>query len=62
MSNGSRGWIYAGAAASTFRIVHKFVGRQEEVYRVKLRPGDRFEIRELAPPTKTSKRAKRNRS
>ena len=47
MSNGSRGWIYAGAAASTLRLAHKYMGRTEEVYRFKLRPGERVEVREV---------------
>jgi hypothetical protein len=51
MSSGSRPWLYAGAAASTLRLAHKYVGRQEEVYRFKLRRGERVEIREV-PRTK----------
>ena len=51
MSSGSRPWLYAGAAASTFRLAHKYMGRQEEVYRFKLRRGERVEIREV-PRTK----------
>lgn len=56
MSSGSRPWLYAGAAASTLRLAHKYMGRQEEVYRFKLRRGERVEIREIA---RESGRAKR---
>ena len=49
MRSGSRGWLYAGAAASTLRVFHTFVGRKEEVYRIKLKPGQSLEIRERPP-------------
>ncbi|MET0276397.1 MAG: hypothetical protein ABW211_06095, partial [Acidimicrobiia bacterium] len=48
MSSGSRPWLYAGAAATTLRLAHKYMGRTEEVYHVKLRRGERVEIREIA--------------
>ena len=49
MRSSSRGWLYAGAAASGLRILHMLVGRTEEVYSFKLRKGERVEIRETAP-------------
>ena len=51
MRSSSRGWLYAGAAASGVRLLHTYVGRTEETLRVKLKPGEALEIRE----TKRSK-------
>jgi hypothetical protein len=50
MRSGSRGWLYVGAAASGLRLLHSFVGRTEEVSRFTLRPGEAFEVREVARP------------
>jgi len=47
MRSGSRGWLYAGAAASGLRLLHKYAGRKEEVFSIKLRPGEALEIREI---------------
>jgi hypothetical protein len=46
MHSGSKAWIYAGAAASGLRLLHSVAGRKEEVTRIKLRKGERLEIRE----------------
>jgi hypothetical protein len=46
MRSSSRGWLYAGAAASGIRLLHTYVGRTEETYRIKLKPGEALEIRE----------------
>ncbi|MET0626826.1 MAG: hypothetical protein ABW033_00015 [Acidimicrobiia bacterium] len=46
MRSTSRGWLYAGAAASGVRILHTYVGRTEETFRIKLKPGEALEIRE----------------
>jgi len=47
MRSGSRGWLYAGAAASGLRLLHKYAGRTEEVFSIRLRPGEALEIREI---------------
>jgi hypothetical protein len=47
MRSGSRGWLYAGAAASALRLLHSVVGRKEDVLSIKLRPGEALEIREF---------------
>ncbi len=46
--SGSRGWLYAGAAASGLRVLHMVVGRREDILRIKLKPGQGLEIREIA--------------
>ena len=46
MHSGSKAWIYAGATASGLRLLHSVAGRKEEVTRIKLRKGERLEIRE----------------
>ncbi len=48
MHSGSRGWLYAGAAASGLRVLHMAVGRREDILRIKLKPGQGLEIREIA--------------
>ncbi len=45
MHGGSRGWLYVAAGAQALRLIQSFAGRKEEVFTVKLRPGDAFEIR-----------------
>ena len=47
MREGSRRWLYVGAAASSFRYIHRFVGKKEEVKRIKLKRGETIEIREI---------------
>jgi hypothetical protein len=47
MHSGSKGWLYAGAAASGFKLLHSVAGRKEEVTRIKLRKGEGISIREL---------------
>ncbi|MFI5045519.1 MAG: hypothetical protein ACHQIG_00530 [Acidimicrobiia bacterium] len=47
MRSRSRGWLYAGAAATGVRLLHRYVGRTEEVYRFKLGKGESVEIREV---------------
>jgi hypothetical protein len=47
MRSRSRAWLYAGAAATGVRFLHRFVGRTEEVYSFKLRRGESVEIREI---------------
>ena len=48
MRSGSRGWLYVGAAATGLRIAHRFVGKREDVLRVKLEPGQSLSIREIS--------------
>jgi hypothetical protein len=43
----SRGWLYAGAAAYGISTLHKYAGRKEEVFSIKLRRGEALEIREV---------------
>jgi len=47
MRSGSRGWLYAGAAASGLRMLHKYAGRKEDVLSIRLRPGEALQIREI---------------
>ena len=47
MKRGSMGWLYASAAASSVRVLRRFAGRKEEIHRIKLRPGEGLEIREI---------------
>jgi hypothetical protein len=47
MHSGSRAWLYAGAAASGLRVLHMVAGKREEILRVKLKPGQALEIREI---------------
>ena len=47
MRSGSRSGLYAGAAASSFRDLHRYVGKKEEVHRIKLKRGESIEIREI---------------
>lgn len=49
--NGSRTWLYAGAAATSLKYLNRFIGRKEEVLRIRLRRGEALEIREV-PRTK----------
>jgi hypothetical protein len=49
MHSGNRTWLYVAAAASAARVLHKYAGRQEEIFTMKLRPGESFEIREIRP-------------
>ncbi|MEX2100257.1 MAG: hypothetical protein WEB19_02475 [Acidimicrobiia bacterium] len=50
--SGSRGWLYLGAGASALQVLQRFFGAKEEVFTLKLRPGDTFEIRHLPRPSK----------
>jgi hypothetical protein len=47
MRGGSRGWLYVAAGFQGLRILRSVAGRKEEVLRIKLQPGEAFEIREL---------------
>ena len=47
MRSRSRGWLYAGAAATGVRLLHRYVGRTEDIYRFKLGRGAAVEIREV---------------
>jgi hypothetical protein len=47
MHSGSRGWLYAGAAASGLKLLQSVAGRKEDVFSIKLRPGEALEIREF---------------
>jgi hypothetical protein len=53
---GSRPWLYAWAGAAAFKYLHRFTARKEEVYRVKLKRGEGFSIRELGPAPKQRRR------
>jgi hypothetical protein len=48
MHSGSKAWLYVGAAASGLKLLQSVAGRKEEVTRIKLRKGERLEIREVA--------------
>ena len=45
MHGGSRGWLYVAAGAQALKLLQTVAGRKEEVFTLKLRPGDAFEIR-----------------
>lgn len=47
MHSGSRGWLYAGAAATGLRVLNRAVGKREDILRIKLKPGQALEIREI---------------
>ncbi|MFI5053286.1 MAG: hypothetical protein ACHQDE_02900 [Acidimicrobiia bacterium] len=47
MHSGSRGWLYAGAAASGLKLLQSVVGRKEDVFSIRLRPGEAIEVREI---------------
>jgi hypothetical protein len=46
MHSGSKGWLYVGAAASGLKLLQSVAGRKEDVFSIKLRPGEALEIRE----------------
>ena len=45
--SGSPVWLYVAAAASGVRLLHKYTGRKEEVFSIKLRAGESIQIREI---------------
>jgi hypothetical protein len=51
MHSGNRAWFYVAAGATGLRLAQKYLGRKEEVFSIKLRPGDALSIREI-PRTK----------
>jgi len=40
-------WFYVAAGATGLRLLHKYVGRTEDIYTLKLKPGERIDIREI---------------
>ena len=50
LREGNRTWLYVGVAATGMRLVRKMLVQEPQtVYRTELKPGDRFEIRAVAP-------------
>jgi hypothetical protein len=49
LSDGSRGWLYVGLAATTIRVLHRVLSEPEIVERFELRPGEAVEIRTVRP-------------
>ena len=47
MHSGSKAWLYAGAAASGYKLLHSVVGKKPEVTRIKLRKGETIQITEV---------------
>jgi hypothetical protein len=47
MHSGNRAWFYVAAGATGLRLLHKYAGRTEDILTLKLKPGDRIEIREI---------------
>ena len=47
MHSKNRAWFYVAAGATGFRLLHKYVGRTEDIFTLKLKPGERLEIREI---------------
>jgi hypothetical protein len=48
MHSGNRAWFYVAAGATGLRLAHKYLGRKEEVFHIRLRPGESVQIREIA--------------
>lgn len=48
MRSGNRAWFYVAAGATGLRLAHRYLGRKEDVFTMKLRPGDSIQIREIA--------------
>jgi hypothetical protein len=46
MHSGNRAWFYVAAGATGLRLLHKYAGRTEDILTIKLKPGERLEIRE----------------
>ncbi len=47
MHSGNRAWFYVAAGATGLRLAHKYLGRKEEVFSIRLRPGESLSIREI---------------
>jgi len=47
MHSGSKAWLYAGAAASGYKLLHSVVGKKPEVTRIKLGKGETIQITEV---------------
>ena len=47
MRSGTRGWLYVAAGAQGLRIMQRLLASKPEVFQLKLRPGEAFEIREI---------------
>jgi hypothetical protein len=45
---GSRTWFYVFAGAQGVRLLQRVVSPRPEVFRLRLRPGETIEIREVA--------------
>lgn len=50
MHSGNRAWFYVAAGATGLRLAHKYLGRKEEVFSIRLRPGESVQIRESVRP------------
>jgi hypothetical protein len=49
LMEGSRGWLYVGVAATTFRILRRVLTEAPVVERIELKPGEGIEIRTVSP-------------
>ncbi len=49
MSEGSRGWLYVGLAASALRVVRYVLSESEVVETIELKKGEAIEIRTVEP-------------
>jgi hypothetical protein len=47
MHSGNRGWYYVAAGATGIRLAQRYLGRKEDVLRIKLRPGESIHINEI---------------
>jgi hypothetical protein len=47
MHSGNSAWFYVAAGATGLRLAHKYLGRKEEVFRIKVRPGETVQVREI---------------
>lgn len=48
MHSGNRAWFYVAAGATGLRLASKYLGRKEEVFSIRLHPGESVQIREIA--------------
>jgi hypothetical protein len=47
MHSGNRAWFYVAAGATGLRLANRYLGRRPDILTLKLRPGERLEIREI---------------
>ena len=53
---GSRTWLYVYVGAQGVRLLQRVASPRPDVFRLKLRPGETLEIREVTPGKKTAEK------